>query len=41
MNTKESIRSRLCFEIYEGPDKIHKFNYIAGLDKNDGANFYK
>jgi len=40
VDTKSPLEADYIFEIYEGPDKVHKFNYIAGLDKNDGANFY-
>ncbi|EDS76799.1 conserved lipoprotein [Clostridium botulinum C str. Eklund] len=27
-------------EFYEGLDKVHKFNYIAGLDKKEAGNLY-
>jgi hypothetical protein len=37
---KSILDSDYIFEMYEGADKIHKFNYIAGLDKKDGANLY-
>jgi hypothetical protein len=37
---KSTLESDYIFEMYEGIDKVHKFNYIAGLDKKDGANLY-
>jgi hypothetical protein len=37
---KSTLESDYIFEMYEGVDKVHKFNYIAGLDKKDGANLY-
>jgi hypothetical protein len=37
---KSTLESDYILEMYEGVDKIHKFNYIAGLDKKDGANLY-
>lgn len=37
---KTSLEPDYIFEIYEAPDKISKFNYVAGLDKGNGANFY-
>lgn len=40
VDTKSPLEADYIFEIHEGPNEIHKFNYIAGLDKNDGANFY-
>ncbi|MGL4730759.1 MAG: hypothetical protein ACRCW0_04150 [Clostridium sp.] len=40
VETKSTLEPDYVFEIYEGPEKAHKFNYVAGLDKSDGANFY-
>jgi len=40
VDTKSTLDSDYIFEMYEGVDKVHKFNYIAGLDKKDGANLY-
>ncbi len=37
---KSKLESDYIFEMYEGVDKVHKFNYIAGLDKKEGANLY-
>lgn len=37
---KSTLESDYIFEMYEGVDKVHKFNYIAGLDKKNGANLY-
>lgn len=37
---KSTLESDYIFEMYEGVDKVHKFSYIAGLDKKDGANLY-
>ena len=37
---KSTLESDYIFEMYEGVDKVHKFNYIAGLDEKDGANLY-
>ncbi|MBZ9684946.1 hypothetical protein G9F72_001040 [Clostridium estertheticum] len=37
---KSTLESDYIFEMYEGIDKVHKFNYIAGLDEKDGANLY-
>ncbi|MGK0468817.1 hypothetical protein [Clostridium sp.] len=37
---KSTLESDYIFEMYEGLDKVHQFNYIAGLDKKDGANLY-
>ncbi|GAA0125549.1 hypothetical protein [Clostridium sp. ATCC 25772] len=37
---KSTLSPDYIFEIYEGPENIHKFNYITGLDKAEGANFY-
>lgn len=40
VNEKSTLESDYIFEMYEGIDKVHKFNYIAGLDEKDGANLY-
>ncbi|MGH4140813.1 hypothetical protein [Clostridium sp.] len=40
VSAKSELDSDYIFEMYEGIDKIHKFNYIAGLDEKDGANLY-
>ncbi|MBP2024028.1 ABC-type uncharacterized transport system auxiliary subunit [Clostridium punense] len=37
---KTSLNADYILEIYEEPNKIIKFNYTAGLDKGNGANFY-
>jgi hypothetical protein len=37
---KSTLESDYILEMYEGVDKVHKFDYIAGLDKKDGANLY-
>jgi len=37
---KSTLDSDYIFEMYEGVDKVHKFDYIAGLDDKDGANLY-
>lgn len=39
VKNKSSLKSDYIFEIYQG-NKIHKFNYIAGLDKRDQGNLY-
>lgn len=40
VKVKSTLESDYIFEMYEGMDKVHKFNYIAGLDEKDGANLY-
>ena len=40
VNEKSTLEPDYIFEMYEGIDKVHKFNYIAGLDEKDGANLY-
>lgn len=40
VSRKSSLQPDYIFEIYEGNNKIHKFNYIAGLDKKDFGNLY-
>jgi hypothetical protein len=37
---KTTLQPDYIFEIYEGPNKVSKFNYVTGLDKKNGANFY-
>lgn len=37
---KSSLEPDYVFEMYEGNDKVHKFNYIAGLEKKDSGNLY-
>jgi len=37
---KSTLESDYIFEMYEGVNKIYKFNYIAGLDEKNGANLY-
>jgi hypothetical protein len=37
---KSSLDPDYVFEMYEGADKVHKFQYIAGLDKENAGNFY-
>ena len=40
VNEKSALEPDYIFEMQEGPNKIYKFNYIAGLDKKDAANLY-
>jgi hypothetical protein len=40
VSTKSTLDSDYIFEMYESIDKVHKFDYIAGLDEKDGANLY-
>ena len=40
VKVKSTLEPDYIFEMYEGIDKVHKFNYIAGLDEKDGANLY-
>lgn len=40
VSVASTLESDYIFEMYEGIDKVHKFNYIAGLDEKDGANLY-
>jgi hypothetical protein len=40
VTAKSTLDSDYIFEMYEGMDKVHKFDYIAGLDEKDGANLY-
>ncbi|MHC1683845.1 MAG: hypothetical protein AB6733_12975 [Clostridiaceae bacterium] len=39
-SSKTSLDSDYVIEIHELPDTVHKFNYIIGLSKGDGGNFY-
>ncbi|MGV8979949.1 hypothetical protein [Clostridium sp.] len=40
VSSRSTLDSDYIFEMYEGVDKVHKFDYIAGLDQKDGANLY-
>jgi MFS superfamily sulfate permease-like transporter len=40
VNEKSTLEPDYIFEMQEGPNKVYKFNYIAGLDKTDAANLY-
>jgi hypothetical protein len=40
VENKTDLEPDYIFEIYESIDKVSRFNYVAGLDKEDGANFY-
>ncbi len=40
VETKSDLEPDYIFEMEEGPNKIYKFNYIAGLDKKDAGNLY-
>lgn len=37
---KSTLDPDYILEIYESPTKVKTFNYVAGLDKKDGGNFY-
>ncbi|MEG1257185.1 hypothetical protein [Clostridium sp.] len=37
---KSTLDSDYILEIYESPTEVKTFNYVAGLDKSDGGNFY-
>ncbi|MBC2581277.1 hypothetical protein HGI79_13425 [Clostridium sp. DJ247] len=39
-NEKSSLEPDYIFEMYEGSNKVHKFNYIAGVDRKDSGNLY-
>lgn len=39
-NEKSSLEPDYVFEMDEGNNKVHKFNYIAGLEKKDSGNLY-
>lgn len=38
--TKSNLQPDYVFEMEESPNKVYKFNYIAGLDKKDLGNLY-
>jgi hypothetical protein len=38
--TKSELEPDYIFEMEEGTNKIYKFNYVAGLDKEDAGNLY-
>lgn len=40
VETKSELDPDYVLEIYESPTEVKKFNYVAGLDKTDGANLY-
>ncbi len=40
VNKKSSLEPDYVFEMVEGNNKVHKFSYIAGLDKTDSGNLY-
>lgn len=40
VDKKSSLTPDYTFEMQEGPDKIYKFSYVAGLDSKDGGNLY-
>lgn len=40
VNNKISLEPDYTLEFYESIDKVHKFNYVAGLDKTDAGNLY-
>ena len=40
VDVASTLESDYIFEMYEGINKVHKFNYVAGLDEKDGANLY-
>ena len=37
---KSTLKPDYVFEMHEGHNKVHKFNYVAGLDKSNGGNLY-
>lgn len=37
---KSSLEPDYVFEMVEGNNKVHKFNYVAGLDKMESGNLY-
>lgn len=37
---KSELKPDYTFEMYEGINKVYKFNYIAGLDKKEAGNLY-
>lgn len=40
VNSKSDLEPDYILQIYESPTEVKTFNYIAGLDKSDGANLY-
>lgn len=40
VDQKIKLKPDYTLEFYEGLDKVHKFNYIAGLDKKEAGNLY-
>lgn len=40
VETKSELEPDYILEIYESPTEVKSFNYVAGLDKTDGANLY-
>ncbi|WP_125154625.1 hypothetical protein [Clostridium rectalis] len=40
VNEKSTLKPDYIFEMHEAHDKIHKFSYIAGLDKKNSGNLY-
>lgn len=40
VDSKSSLEPDYILEIYESPTEVKTFNYVAGLDKADGANLY-
>lgn len=38
--TRSSLKPDYIFEMQESTDKVYRFNYIAGLDKEEGGNLY-
>jgi hypothetical protein len=40
VNTKSSLEPDYIFEMYEKGGNVYRFNYVAGLDKEDDGNLY-
>jgi len=40
VNQKTDLEPDYIFEMYEGNNVVHKFKYVAGLDKKDFGNLY-
>ncbi|KEH92622.1 hypothetical protein [Clostridium botulinum] len=40
VDQKIKLKPDYTLEFYEGLDKVHRFNYIAGLDKKEAGNLY-
>lgn len=40
VKAKTLLEPDYVFEMQEGPNKVYKFNYVTGLGKSDGGNFY-